>query len=260
MTRPMKEEQAVRIADGTLIQCLLRTHEYHIPAEVHTIAPDAFREAAVHRIVLPAGMERIHHAAFRGCTAKEVVLPSGLRFIDSYAFAGCSLEQILLPQGLKLIAGHAFEGSALTSAELPPTVQIIGEEAFRDCARLRKAVLHSRILGPKAFWRCFSLCQIDVRNAVDIGGAAFAQCRALQHVCLPETLRIIGPYAFSNCQELKEIHVPDSVMEIGGSAFSGCCNMTLYAPGHLEENLTGSDDAVVEKSAAVLLRRNEDHV
>lgn len=64
--------------------------------------------------------------------------------------------------------------------------------------------------------------QIDGYSVVKIGYGAFAECKSIQKVTLPETLRTIDYYAFSQCTQLQEIQLPNSLISIGRYAFAGC--------------------------------------
>ncbi|MBQ8618889.1 MAG: leucine-rich repeat domain-containing protein [Clostridia bacterium] len=227
----------VKINADTLVECRSSMTEYRVPKCVRVIGPDAFRNASVSRVVLPDKMERIHYAAFRGCTAKEIILPSNLRFIDSYAFAGCTASHLVLPEGLLVVSKNAFEASGLITLDLPYTVQIVDAEAFCGCSKLRKAIVRSRIVGRKAFWKCIHLDEVVLNSVISIGEIAFAECRSLKTAIFTEGLRTIGVGSFRNCQQMKNIQLPASVMEIGNKAFYGCYNIRITAPKHLDENI-----------------------
>lgn len=59
-----------------------------------------------------------------------------------------------------------------------------------------------------------------------IENCAFANCRKMEQITLPQYLKVIKPNAFYNCWALESICVPDSVESIGSSAFSGCRSLT----------------------------------
>lgn len=80
---------------------------------------------------------------------------------------------------------------------------------------------------------------IITSDVTTIGNYAFASCRSLITVSLPETLRTIGNSAFFHCSALKSIALPDSVKYIGTSAFSGCVNLSSVALGAGCKNING---------------------
>lgn len=83
---------------------------------------------------------------------------------------------------------------------------------------------------------------------VGVGVKAFAKCKSIKKVDLPQTVRIIGDEAFGNADvddlslkeglvkigskaflnnDLKDIHIPDGVQEIGEEAFY-CLKSTIF--------------------------------
>lgn len=57
---------------------------------------------------------------------------------------------------------------------------------------------------------------------MSIGESAFEDCRALEKVVLPQSLKRIGVKAFNGCRVLREINMPNSLAEVGAHAFDGC--------------------------------------
>lgn len=49
---------------------------------------------------------------------------------------------------------------------------------------------------------------------VELAGDTFMDCKKLQDVQIPKTLRSIGALAFANCNALKQLYVPDSVTHL----------------------------------------------
>ena len=80
---------------------------------------------------------------------------------------------------------------------------------------------------------------IITSDVTTIGNYAFASCRSLTAVFLPETLRTIGGSAFFHCSALKSITIPDSVKYIGTSVFSGCVNLSSVTLGTGCKNING---------------------
>ena len=63
----------------------------------------------------------------------------------------------------------------------------------------------------------------------EICDLAFAQCKALVSVELPDTTVRIGNGAFQGCSTLPTLIIPESVTEIGEQAFVDCINMSTIA-------------------------------
>ena len=55
-----------------------------------------------------------------------------------------------------------------------------------------------------------------------IGACAFANCRALERVVLPERLEYIGEHAFFGCESLTKVHLGRNVSVVAENAFEKC--------------------------------------
>ena len=69
-------------------------------------------------------------------------------------------------------------------------------------------------IDDEVFYGCSSLTSIDLSNASIIGNNAFASCKSLQRVCLPDDLEVVGEYAFSGDVELTDINIPSALTKI----------------------------------------------
>lgn len=75
----------------------------------------------------------------------------------------------------------------------------------------------------------------DVPEVVNIDGdpyfltkidnCAFANCRKLEDIALPDSIQLIKANAFHNCKSLEKFRVPDSCIFLGSSVFAGCTGL-----------------------------------
>lgn len=63
-------------------------------------------------------------------------------------------------------------------------------------------------------------------KVVAIGDSAFAGCKRLVTIVMPERLTTIGASAFKHCTSLKVVDIPSSVKIIGNEAFAECKSLT----------------------------------
>ena len=74
-----------------------------------------------------------------------------------------------------------------------------------------------------AFAGCRSLRSITIPDSVtSIGDNAFYSCFNLSNITIPNQVTSIGDNAFDSCVSLNRITIPDSVTSIGCDAFIGC--------------------------------------
>ena len=94
--------------------------------------------------------------------------------------------------------------------------------AFSACLRYEIAPGVTTI-GELAFAECKTLFAITLPEGVrDIETMAFFKCVNLRSFNLPDTVEAIGSDAFSYCAKMPYIFIPASVQSIGHHAFYGC--------------------------------------
>ena len=62
-------------------------------------------------------------------------------------------------------------------------------------------------------------------DVTKIGACAFANCRALEKIELPETLEWIGEHAFFGCASLTKVHLGTNVWYVAENAFENCAKL-----------------------------------
>ncbi len=73
-------------------------------------------------------------------------------------------------------------------------------------------------------------------DVVEISGFSFVNNKKLQHVVIPNTVKVIGECAFDGCEKLATMHIPSSVVKIDEYAFCGCAALTsLVIPSSVGE-------------------------
>jgi len=82
-------------------------------------------------------------------------------------------------------------------------------------------------IGDSAFARCRSLTSITIPDSVTtIENSAFAGCTSLTSITIPDSVTSIGSKAFSGCESLTTITIPDSVTSIGDWTLYACSSLT----------------------------------
>jgi len=73
--------------------------------------------------------------------------------------------------------------------------------------------------------------QGKVYTVTRIGSAAFAMCKDMKSVIIPNTVTSIADGAFFNCEGLVSVTIPNSVTIIEDEAFESCYNLTFLVLG-----------------------------
>ena len=192
---------------------------------------------------------------------KEVIITGGTS-IGNSAFAVChGLTSIIIPDSVTNIGSSAFSGcSGLTSIIIPESVTSIGSGAFTGCSKLASLTVpfvgatkngtenthFGYIFGASSYsdnddYVPISLQKVIITGGTIIGSSAFAVCRGLVSITIPESVASIGNSAFSGCSRLASVTIPNGVTSIEYYAFYGCSGlMSITIP----ESVTS-----IEKSA-----------
>lgn len=226
-----------------------------IPSHVTNIGVCAFGNCTnLTSVTLPNSVTSIGGSAFENCSAlTSVTLPNGITRIHEHTFGGCKkLNGITIPSSVKSIGIGAFQGCAtLTSITIPKGVTGIGNEAFSGCANVTSLTVDPANTVYRAVGNCliktsdktliqgFASSVVPTDGSVtSIGKGAFAFCKQLTHISIPDGVKSIGEGAFYECTRLASVTVPKSVTTIGNAAFEACNNLTAVTYCGTDANIS----------------------
>jgi len=135
-----------------------------------------------------------------------------------------------------------FDCDTLVTVRLPGTLTKIIDNPFYDCGRLTDITVAP---GDGAFQSVFGIlynketaalicypagrqeksCAVAQGTRI-ITDHAFYDCRALETLCLPNTLLAIGQSAFVNCDGFTRLTLPEGLQQLGELAFANCGRLT----------------------------------
>ena len=261
-----------------------------IPSSVTTIGAGAFEGCTdLKDIVIPDSVNTIKGNAFAGCTSlTKIVIPASVKQIESYGycftsvffqpFNGCtnltsivvdegnavydspdncnaiitkgynSLEvgcaTTVIPDSVQRINGGAFMGALMTDVTIPDSVKEIEWGAFHNCVNLKSVVLGK------------GLETIKGRSAQFMKPAAFSNCKSLESILLPASVRWVGESVFEDCDSLRSI-----VVEDGNAVFDSRenCNAVIHTRDNILKlgcQTTVIPESVVEIADSAFARCN----
>lgn len=189
--------------------------------------------------------EKIAEAAFMGCRVEEVVMPDSVKMICNEAFSCCKyLKKINLSKNLQKITNQLGNNAcfkkceSLKGIEIPAGIKEIPNMIFFGCSELSEVVFHDGL---------------EV-----IGASAFASCRKLKKVSLPETVKRIKRWAIPYVDELHLASnvIPDGlVLGLNSSASSAFCARVIFPDGK-EVFVSKTVNSDVEDKATLQLSKH----
>lgn len=129
--------------------------------------------------------------------------------------------------------------SFLTKVEINSPIQSIGDNAFCGCDRLESIKIPASVtrLGTSVFYGCDDLKEIESESlrypaedgvlfkVADDGNrilVRYPSDREGEEYSIPKGVVEIEEYAFAKCRNLKSITIPETVRKIGRGAFDAC--------------------------------------
>ncbi|MBR6825853.1 MAG: leucine-rich repeat protein [Oscillospiraceae bacterium] len=243
-------EEVTEIEEGAFAQCRTLL-EVVIPESVTEIKNGTFAGcASLGSVRLPKGLKTIRQSAFENCISlKSIDLPEGLTTIESGAFGYTALEHVKIPDSVTRYRGAFGYCSELQTLTAGPGILTNLEGDYRYNPSLQSV----KVSPSNPNYYCDDRGVLYDKNkktvmAVpnDLAGEytvlpgveivdymAFANCRKLRKVTLPESVNCIGEQAFAGCKALEEVNLPKAITWIGMGAFSDCVNLrtaVLSAP------------------------------
>lgn len=153
---------------------------------------------------------------------------------------------------VEVATASAICEKGFVQVNIPEGVEIITAGAFKSCDQvvIVKACESLTEVRFCAFLGCKSLRELDLSRSslTYIDTSAFANCRSLESVSLPETLAYISDCAFADCKSLRSITIPQRVTKIEGHAFKGCTSLeSITMSADLQKDLHRAFDKDVHK-------------
>lgn len=160
----------------------------------------------------------------------RVQFPIEITTIGNKAFYGCKNLQDILFQTLKIavIEDCAFMGCQSLTA-IPPidSVVYLGQSVFAGMSKLQSITLPKGIetIPESTFFECKSLENVLIPSSVRSIGSYSFQHTAITEFEMPDSVETLGDAVFTHCDNLKRIKLSSKLTFIPKSTFEGCTKL-----------------------------------
>jgi hypothetical protein len=178
-------------------------------------------------------------------SSSAVIIPDGINRVHRDIFAGCDwIESLTLP----------FVGAKLTGAAETNFGYIFGGNENVPSTLTSVTITQEDRIENNAFANCKYITSITLPNTVrEIGDYAFYGCEALFSVNIPEGVTSIGKYAFNMCDRLYSIFIPDSATSIGDFALAAGAGLRYLTVGGANRIYRSDNNCVIETASKTLI-------
>lgn len=210
-----------------------------LPDSVTSIIHSTFKACANLKNVNSLGnITSIPSSLFYQCSKLETVnIPPTVLSIGGSAFSYCTnLLNIIGGINIGTIGTWAFQNcTSLCHIDLGKKLTTINPEAFQNCTNLASIIMPDTIdeIADNAFNGCTALPVIDNIKYADKYLIKVVDKTLQTYNIKPGTVKI-GPSAFADCKKLTNIILPNSIKHISGSAFRYCNNLKVSLPTHIK--------------------------
>ena len=151
-----------------------------------------------------------------------------------------SSKDIVIPETFNnytvTVIGHSvFMEKDITSVTMPDTIKEIQDYSFASNRNLKTVKLSNnlQVIGTNCFFNCRALESIELPATIKKVDVFAFSAAGLKSVTIPEssTFTKLDEFVFSQCQDLTEVILPATMTNIAENTFADCPNeITIKAP------------------------------
>ena len=203
-----------------------------LPDGMEVIEAYAFNGCtALETVGHPSALRSLGHSSFAGCTSlKSFTLTDQITTIPASCFSSCSsLEQIVIPTSVTSLGGSAFaKCSSLRSVTIP--AQLATTTAFFDCRNV-ESIHYTYAPGTEGKMPGYDSSSYNHPLHYSYRLESYSS-QSLKTVIMDEGVTRIGDYCFKDCKALESVTLPSTLKEIGYRSFESCGLSSLYFTGN----------------------------
>ncbi len=216
---------------------------------VNIIGGDPYYMNESQALMYIAVSDKIGPYMFYACKSLQtIVLPSGITAVeDGYSFIDCpGLISVSIDPANQYY--KAVDGVLYNKAGTELTYFPTGKSGYYPVANGVDKI------AARAFAGCKGLTGVTIPNSVrEIEESAFMECYALASITIPDNVETVGKTAFSMCFSLASVTIGAGVSSIGEEAFSMCSELESLTVSESNAAYKSVNDVLFNKQGTVLL-------
>lgn len=165
---------------------------------------------------IPDSVKVIKKSSLSNNTLETITIPGSVETIEEYAFLGNNIKRIIVEASnhYKVKNGSLYDVENNKILRCPPAY---------NAQETRSSVKTSQVNN--------SAQRYTIEAGTErIAEGAFADCKNLIQIVMPDSVQSIGPNAFLGCTSLRNIRISSGVQSIESGTFMLCKDITIVIP------------------------------
>lgn len=161
-----------------------------------------------------------------------VVIPKTVTHIYDWAFRNCvNLTDFTIPKTVKYIGLTAFQNTAFYNDKNNWTDNVLYKDGYlidvdTNISGICNIAPNTRLIASQAFAGCKKINSITIPQSITtIPEGTFAGCKSLKYITIPQSVENIGDAAFVGCSSLTSIKLPNGIERISPYIFQDCSSL-----------------------------------
>lgn len=213
-----------------------------VPASVTTLEDGAFKELAnLPELTIPASVTNMGECVFEGMNAGTIRLNAAISDLPEGTFRNCGAENIILPETLETIGKEAFVNAGnVIELTLPESLRTIESGAFAGTSCSFISASENFKFENSGLFSADGKTLYCLRHSMDA-----------TDITIPEGVETVDAYAI-DCRNLQTVTVPDSLRTIGeyGIGYQFTSFDSIHANPVIGMRIYGSDNEAIRAYAA----------
>lgn len=240
LEKTTENSDGLTISNGVLLRGQDAEGDVVIPSTVTEIQEGAFSgNNNITSVEIPSSVKSIPSLAFSNCSSlKEITIENGVKIIGDSAFEATAISRINLPSSVSDIGSFAFSGCQNLKEVSYKDGTRVGLDSFTMTPwqdNLKDSNNFSIYNGVLLKYYTDGSSEIKIPDGVkEIAGGAFSDGlnnECITKITIPEGVTRIGEFAFSECRNVNDLYIPSTVKTIEYGAFDFCSSISFSGPG-----------------------------